>query len=67
MGVSPSPFAAMQSRTDLRRSLALAGATVADETTGFVAARLESDRDGVEREVRDVLAQLLALQLAAVE
>ncbi len=67
MGVSPSPFAARQARTDLRRSLALAGAVVDDETTGFVAGRLDTDRLGVERDVRDALAQLLSLQLAAIE
>jgi chromate reductase, NAD(P)H dehydrogenase (quinone) len=58
IGASPSSFAAAQSRGDLRRALALSGASVDDETVGFVSERLTTERDAVIAEVSDVVRAL---------
>ena len=60
IGASPSSFAAAQSRGDLRRALALSGASVDEETIGFVAERLTTERDAVIGEVSDVVTALAA-------
>ena len=54
MGASPSSFAASQSRQDLRRALALSGAGVDEETVGFRAEHLTTERDAVIAEVAEV-------------
>jgi hypothetical protein len=60
MGASPSSFAASQSRGDLRRALALSGASVDEETVGFQSERLTVERDAVVAEVTDVVSALAA-------
>ena len=60
MGASPSSFAAAQSRGDLRRALALSGASVDEDTHGFVSERLTTERDVVIAEVTDVVSVLAA-------
>ncbi len=60
MGASPSTFMAAQSRGDLRRALALSGALVDDETTGFHAERLGSEPDAVAAEVAGIVRGLAA-------
>jgi chromate reductase, NAD(P)H dehydrogenase (quinone) len=60
IGASPSSFAAMQARGDLRRALALSGALVDDETVGFHAPRLTTEPDAVAAEVADVVRALMA-------
>jgi chromate reductase len=60
MGASPSSFAASQSRGDLRRALALSGASVDEETVGFQTERLTVERDAVVAEVTDVVSALAA-------
>jgi len=60
IGASPSTFMAAQSRGDLRRALALSGALVDDETTGFHAERLGSDPEAVAAEVAEVVRALTA-------
>ena len=58
MGASPSSFAASQSRGDLRRALALSGASVDEETIGFRSERLTTERAAVVAEVTDVVRAL---------
>jgi chromate reductase len=58
MGASPSSFAAVQSRGDLRRALALSGASVDEETIGFRSERLTTERDAVIAEVVGVVRAL---------
>ncbi len=58
MGASPSSFAAAQSRGDLRRALALSGASVDEETHGFPSERLTTERDAVIAEVADLVSAL---------
>jgi chromate reductase len=60
VGASPSTFMAAQSRGDLRRALALSGALVDDETTGFHAERLLAEPDAVAAEVAAVVRELTA-------
>jgi chromate reductase, NAD(P)H dehydrogenase (quinone) len=60
IGASPSSFMAVQARGDLRRALALSGAIVDDETTGFHAERLTSDPEAVAAEVVEVVRALTA-------
>jgi chromate reductase len=60
IGASPSSFAASQSRGDLRRALALSGASVDEETIGFRSERLTTEREAVIAEVADVVSALAA-------
>jgi chromate reductase, NAD(P)H dehydrogenase (quinone) len=60
IGASPSTFMAVQARGDLRRALALSGAIVDDETTGFHAERLSNDPHAVAAEVAAVVRALAA-------